>query len=307
MNVIYNLLSYVEPNTIFSVSVSLFVFSLGWLFTVLYDRRKKYKKLKSRTLFLKQSLLAIAGPSVKQSEAYEKLADEISDVNIRNFTFNTITSLNFKFFSSGLMEDVHTFTLKYSKKNAHLLAGKVTMIINSFEVQSDNFEKNYRDFIRISERNEDSWNKSVNQIFRFTDFLLITNDMQKSTTGAFANKYAEILELWLDKRKDENMHHIHQELLLPLRDLCSAYKDDKRALILVPHVIDAINIYENVVSLRLRYNKLFSTDATQIKRHHSTINGIVVILDKIINRRWYHNFNIRTKNETDILILQLNS
>lgn len=293
-------INQIDPNTIFTVSVSLSIFALGWFLTMIYEHRKEQKRLKSRLLFLNESLKSMIEPLGVQAKSFQDLSDQIKDQNIKSYLFKIATSINLKFLSSILLEDVHKLLLKHSS-SAHLLIQEFTNVINSIEIQRTNFTKNFDSFMRALERNEDYSHKSLDQIFRFYDSLLKTESLKDD----FISEFALTLGKWYDLGDENNSEILYLNLLIPLRNVCENRKTEQNALILLPHVIEAIYAYENIRDLRIKYEALFNNDATQINTQISTTQKIVEILDFCLKYRWYHQLKLWDRVSIENMIKEL--
>ena len=281
-NSIADYFSDLNPDTVFSVLVSIGIFSLGWLLTVLYEKRKETKRLKERVRFLRGSLESRIKAIEKQSKAFSDLATELKDLKKRNFNLNIVTSLSFKFFSTNLLEDVHKF-LERHEERSFFITKELSGAINSIEVQIEHIKSNYNNFVRNAEKHELQWNQATNQVFRFND-QLIKEFYNSDEKDDFFNDFNTIIAEWVKERDDLDTEHMFSKLVKPLREFCLNNLPDHRARKILPYLHEATFAYENMKENRDRYSEIYSRDSEQIDTYKATLEAVCEILAQNLTR-----------------------
>jgi len=290
-----------SDDTKVAVFVSVTIFTIGWLITILRENRKETKRLKQRVKFLKGSLETRINAIEKQSKAFEELATELNDLKKRNFNLNIVSSLNFTFYSPNLIEDVHKFLEKHENLSFEVI-NKLSGSINSIEVQIEHIKSNYNNFVRNAEKHELQWNNATNQIFRFNDDL-IEEFYKTDEEDSFFDGFNSIIADWVEERDDLDTVHMFEALVTPLRNFCLDNLPDNRARKILPYLHEAAHSYENMKENRGRYSDIYSKDSDQIDTYKETLEITCKILTENLSRfrPITKHFN---KSESKVLLLE---
>lgn len=132
-------LNSVQPDTVFTVFVTLATFISGLAFKLAYDTYSRRKYLKNRCKFFVESASSLIEPIKKQANSYKKLSDSIADNKNHRFTLGFVPELNFFFFSSDIIADLHIYNHKRFFKKANNSSIKdISKSINTIERQLSN-------------------------------------------------------------------------------------------------------------------------------------------------------------------------
>ena len=301
-NRIMEYFSGLDPNTVFSVLVSVGIFSLGWFLTVVYESVKERNRLKERARFLRGSIETILGSIERQQQEYSELSQEMLDLKKRFFHLTIATYLNFKFYSPNLIQDVHRFLQKHQSGSFQIIKS-LNGTINGLEVQVDHSKENISKFSGNAKELEREWVSSLDLVFRYYDKLAeaIRGGLE---VDEFRQGFSEILQKWAEDRDDQDTKYTFDKLVAPLLKLCEIHVPHIDAWAILPAVSQARYTYDNIVTNRKRYSELFSHDAEQIDKYKGTLSIILDLIDE--NLRWHRpilKFSNKDKSSFQRLLL----
>lgn len=264
---IQEFLNTVQPDTIYTVTVSLSIFILGLLFKWGFESYQKRKYLKNRASFFINSAESMIEPMDKQAEEFKNLSEAVADINERNLVLNIVSDLNFFFFSPDIIADIHRYiSVKWWKDVDELSLKKISKVITAIQKQFDHGKYNFDNFMRKQERNADAWQQATNSIFRFNDFLINQHRANgKPSEDEFFHDFNTTVHEWTEERDDYDLKHIHDKLIFPLKKVCKNHSGDPRALQVLPILNECRSIFERFQENRSRYHDLFENDSNQIK------------------------------------------
>ena len=285
-NSIADYFSDLNPDTVFSVLVSIGIFSLGWLITVYYEYRKEQKRLKQRAKYLVGSLEETLQSIESQAEKFEELSEELKDIRKRNYVFNKVTDMSFAFYSQNVIEDIHKVLEKHEPKSFEIIK-KLSGAVNGINSQMEHAIINHNNFSTNAYRNELSWVDATDKIFRFYDELLGKVEVDEEKNDAFFKGFDTILLKWVENRDDADTTKTYNELITPLKELSLTSLPHKEARKVLPYLHQAAYTYENLIGNREKYSSIFAKDAEQIRDNKKKLKLAISILeDNLDSFRW---------------------
>ncbi|MCW9705230.1 hypothetical protein [Fodinibius salsisoli] len=293
--------SDLSSDTVFSVLVSIGIFSLGWFLTVFYEYRKEQKRLKQRGNYLIGALDETLKSIEKQAEEFEELSKQLKDISKRNYVFNKVTEMSFAFYSQNIIEDVHKILEKHEPKSFEIIK-KLSGAVNGINSQMEHAIINHNNFSTNAYRNELSWVESTDKIFRFYDELLGKVEEDESKKDDFFTAFDAILLKWVNNRDDADTTKTYKELILPLKELSLKSIPHKEARKVLPYLHQATYTYENLIANREKYSDIFGNDAIQIRDNKKKIElTISIINDNLESFRWIKKYFNKADAKVELL------
>ncbi|WP_409028948.1 hypothetical protein [Gracilimonas sediminicola] len=275
----------VSTDALFSAGIAIFVFTAGWIISFLYDKRKESKRLKQRIRFLKGSLESMLHAMSKQASYYKKMSDDLKDLKKRHFSLKTNSNLSLAFYSPQLIEDSHRFLEQYEPRSFDVMK-TLSGAINGIEVQLENAKANHLNFSKNANKNEEEWVNATDEIFRFSDDLK-TRIENTGGDEAFLMGFNEIISKWYLEKDDLDTEKTYENLIKPLKEYCIEALPHQDARVVLPHIRRANYSYENIVSNRKLYSKVFSNHAKRLNRFIERIEKVLKIFEENLTKfRW---------------------
>ena len=240
----------------------------GWFFTLLYDNYKDRKRLKERCNYFIKSIENVFPAILKQSEKYEEVSKDISDINNTRYKLRIATGLNFHFFQPNIVEDLHSFLSK-KQKEAHIIIKDVTSAVNGINLQLENFKYNFKQYRELQTLNYENWYDEVSAMLEEYDKLFEEDESKGKLTESITN-IRGIISSFLEKN-DESVELKTNELVIHIKTLCNNI-EDIRLINIKRHAQGVINFFENMKDNISHYTELFRKDAVQAKEFHEKLN-----------------------------------
>lgn len=291
----------ISDDTIFSVLVSIGIFSLGWFITWYAEKRKERKRLKERANFLTGSINERLKAVESQAEKFEELSEDLKDISKRNYVFNKVTGLSLAFYAQNIVEDIHKVLERHESKSFKIVK-ELSGAINGINSQLEHAKINFNNFSTNAYRNETSWADATDKIFRFYDELLGKVEEEEDKNDDFFKEFDRILLEWVQIRDDRNTTKTYENLIAPLRKLSFDSLPHKEARKVLPYLHQAVYAYENLIDNRDRYAKIFAKDAKQIRDYGSKLSLVTDIIDE--NLKWHRKLS-KHFNKQDSIVAKL--
>lgn len=258
----------VQADTVFTVVVTLGVFISGLIFKLAYDNYSQRKYLKSRSKFFIDSAKSLIDPINKQIDCYKKLTDSIKDRKNHRFTYFIVPELNFFFFSTDIIADLHIYNHKrFFKKIKHDSIKNISKSINTIERELLNSMYNLEKLVDKHHELSIEWKKATDSIFGYYDSLIQYRAINKiSDKDIFLDRFYNILNDFITDRDDSDLGLTKEKLLMPLRKMCNDIKNDSRVLQIIPSINECLNIFQSIEQNRDHYYEIFSDDCEQLAK-----------------------------------------
>ena len=290
----------VSIDALFSAGMAILVFVLGWLISLLYEKKKESKRLTQRIRFLRGSLQSLLPIIDGQSANYKQLSEDLKENKSGIYSLEFKTNLNFTFFSSQLVEDSHRFLEQYESKSFEVIK-VLSGAINGIETQREHAKHNHLSFSKSINRNGEHWVNAIGEVFRFNDRTrTIVEDSGEHEE--FFNEFNEIISSWLVVRDDSNIEGTYDRLIAPLREYCLSILPNQQARNVLPYLHQSKYAYENIRSTHQIYSERFEGHGKQLDVFKTSIESVIAIIDENLQSfRSLRKFISRRKSKIHLL------
>lgn len=259
----------VSIDTVFTVSITLFIFILGLILNRLIENAKKMKHLREVKEFFLTSLTHLLAPMQRQSDSLKACAAQIASDVHQDFTLQETAELYVDPLKSVSQFDVFNALMRGSKKKRPERAKRFNSIVTVLEfirLQKERTAQHFSDFILAHRRYLQQWNESADGIQR-QFYLLLTHARAnniKATDDPFLAGLDKIVHAWSQLPDRRHFTIARTSLLEPIREHCLAHRDDLRTMMFLPLVLNSFNAHDNMKHLKSLYSDSFREQADRL-------------------------------------------
>ncbi|MGB2805587.1 MAG: hypothetical protein WBD64_11925 [Candidatus Zixiibacteriota bacterium] len=261
----------VSRDTIFTTFVTILIFVLGYLIARYIERKKEKERLKQIRIYFLGIADRLINPIESLIKSYRQLSDTIADKKRHDFALGESHELYLDSIRTLSQVDLFTILILDNKYGEEQLKSKhFKNVFDAFEfirLQNERAKRNFAYFNSEQEKYSRQWNDNANSIARLFDNFVsanIRNNVPKSHDQFLAN-FDRICHS-AQVKDDRNIYIVKEHLIDPLKEVCKEYKDDPRAMILLPFIIECRMAFDNIVNLKRLFSGSFDEEASKLEK-----------------------------------------
>ncbi len=270
----------ISYDTIFTTSITIFIFILGYLINRWVEHRKEIKSLEDLKELIKVQINTILEKIDKQNEAFIQLSEAILSKKYQDYIYaeanyqtESVTNLsNVDLFKSFLIGSKINRVDKIKSYNVF------TKSIAILSVQNQITRTQFMDFIKSHRSYIDSWNASVNALMRYHDFCISfakRNNIPPSN-DPFLKEFSNIVGAWSKNEKRTEIKYVTEQLLKPLRAHCLQNPSDERTITILPLILEAEQAFRNREHILDITGKYFTDQVEQLKKIKTDLESVLI-------------------------------
>jgi len=275
----------ISNDTIFTVSVTIAIFVLGYIFNRVYENAKHKRELRDLKEFLIVYLHSLIKPIEKQIAAFKTLSADILSKKHQDFAYGDAMGAKLDILDSLTQTDIFKVFLLGSKKEKSERITQYNNMLDALEYvnrQRSLAKDQFKDFMINYGKYIEQWNNAVNAVVRyqeqFVSFAMRTDTPpnQDPFTGGF-NK---LVHQWSQLDNREEMDQVAEHLLEPLRLLCKQHQSDPRIHVVIPPVLDSLQALRNRNNLISMFGKYLEDQASDLQAKRDRLAGSIKCLEE---------------------------
>jgi len=261
----------VSRDTIFTTFVTILIFVLGYLIARYIERRKEKKRLDQIRIYFLAIADSLINPIESLIKSYRQLSDSIAGKKGHAFVLGESHELYLDTIRTLSQVDLFTILILDNKHGDEQLRSKhFKNVFDAFEfirLQNERAKRNFAYFTSEQEVYSRQWNENANSIARLFDNFVSANIRNKvpKSQDQFLGKLDQIFHS-AQVKDDRNIYMVKEHLIDPLKELCKEYRDDPRAMILLPFITECRMAFDNIVNLEGLFSVSFDEEASKLEK-----------------------------------------
>jgi hypothetical protein len=244
----------INPDVIFSTTVTLSIFILGIFLDRLNDWRKEQRKLNTIRTFTLEFIKSQLKPIANHIIFFKSMASELASTKAINFSYQ----------SDGIMSDyLRSFTqidlfkaMVYGvgKKRIQRITdfNKLLMIYDNLERAKPLWLQQFQIMVADYRQHQTDWNQSVDPIIR--SYERWRSEIERTghsiENDPFIKNLNDVIAIWQCKADLLDIKHTLDDLIYPVRETSIQYFSDLRAVEILSYSLKAIAAYNNQTNHR---------------------------------------------------------
>jgi hypothetical protein len=274
----------VSYDTIFTVSTTIAVFALGYVFNRLYDNSRRKRELKDMKTFLIAYLRSLIEPIEKQITAFRTLSADVLSKKHQDFAYGGAIGSKLDIFDNLPQVDVFNAFLLGSKKGKQQRIAQFNSMLDALDYtkrQRDTALAQFKDFMASHTKYIGQWNTAVNAVVRYQE-QLVSYAMRTNTQppeDPFARDLNQLVHHWSQLEDQQDMDQVAEQVLEPIRQLCKRDPSDPRVHIVIPPILESLMATRNRNHLVSIFAKYLEAQATGLQMKKDALTDSIKCLE----------------------------
>jgi hypothetical protein len=275
----------VSYDTIFTVSVTITIFVVGYFLNRLYDNTKRKNELKDTKAFLIAYLRSLLDPIEKQIVAFRTLSADVRSKKHQDFSYGDAVGVKLDVLDSLPQVDVFKAFLLGPKRTRPQRIAHFNRMLDALEYtkrQRDTAMMQFKDFVARHTKYLQQWNASMDGVMRSQE-QFVSSARRTNTPPSkvpFVKGFNLLVHQWSQLPDYETMDQAAQHLLEPLRQLCKRESIDPRVHYVIPFVMDCLGAFRNRNHLLSTFAQYFEDQAAGLQAKKDALTECIKCIEE---------------------------
>jgi hypothetical protein len=269
----------VSHDVVFTTSVTISIFVLGFVLNRVYDGWVRRRHLKRIRVFVVEYLKSIVPPIGRQVDAMQAFSTQLASLTHQDLVFqeDAIRSDHLKSISQLDVFDALVYGSGKRKLQRILHLNSVLEALDYIErlrrlaaVQFNYLHERYTQYFR-------DWNRATNAIQRHFDSYRseASRPGHLPSPDDFLRELDLAIHAWQKTPNRDQLHIIHERYVQAVKQVCIKFFADPRSQTILPLTLNATDAFNNRMNLLTTMSAFYSQEARKLKERSELISQAV--------------------------------
>jgi hypothetical protein len=273
----------ISIDAIFTVSVTIVIFVLGYIVTQIIEQRKERNRLHELEDYFRKLVEMLEKPLQVQKKSFLDFAKALKEDKEQHYEVADVAAFKLTYINQIDSKDLYTIFIRSKKGETAFkteLYGRLRASLDYFEIIKQNLPGTIKAFMQKHEEYTSIYKRNIALLNETLDNIVINLNRQKIPPLQFPilESINNIRFFWIEKESNENYRDIYvsfENFIQPVQQLVKQNQKEHGIEFIVNPLMECVYAYDNLKELKSFYRKHFTVDARELQKHMFRIKQIL--------------------------------